>query len=250
MKLLYFSSGPRERVLEALLQAGHQIETVFATDPDRWPKVAPTIQLARHAAIPVRIVHRANLSDLVPDVEGKLCLSVGFAFILPKSVIDAASIFLNVHGSLLPKYGGARTLNWVIAYGETKSGVTVHKIDEGMDTGPILCQRDFPVSIFDTGPSLARKTYEFEPSVVLDALAFLEGGKASFRRQEDVPSAQHPNRIPEHSEIDPALPLIELYDQIRAADPERYPAYFFVDGQKVCIRMWRSDKPADEFDLL
>ena len=57
---------------------------------------------------------------------------------------------LNVHGTLLPYYAGARTINWIIENGENFSGVTVHKIDKGMDTGPILLQERFAISPFDT----------------------------------------------------------------------------------------------------
>jgi len=98
---------------------------------------------------------------------------------------------------------------------------------------------------------LARKTLEFEPAVVVEALAlFAREGAAAARAQDARGVARLPDRIPEHSRLDPTLPLRELYDKIRAADPEGYPAYFEVAGQKVCIKLWRPDKPADESDLV
>ncbi|MCA9789831.1 MAG: hypothetical protein KC462_08660, partial [Cyanobacteria bacterium HKST-UBA05] len=255
MKITYFSSGPRQQLFEALLASKHDVVRVVTTDPERWPKVEPTLALAKAHGIPVvKIKHKDELDRLVPLLEGTVCLSAGFAFLFPASFLTLIEqqhlMLLNVHGTLLPKYRGGRTLNWVIAHGETESGVTVHQIDTGMDTGPILLQRRFPVSAFDTGKSLYRKTLAFEPEVVLEALALLEVGKAEFTPQPRLNGHKHPglevpDRQPEHSELDASQPLCDLYDTIRAADPVDYPAHFFVEGQKVCVKLWRDDKPAD-----
>lgn len=250
MELCYFSSGPRERVLEAILKAGHTVERVFLTDPQAWPKVRSTMALAEARQIPVSIIKRRELPDLGRELAGKVCLSVGFGYLFPEAFLRELKICLNVHGTLLPHYGGARTLNWVIENGESESGVTVHQVDSGIDTGPILLQKKFALSPFDTGPSLARKTLAFEPQVVTEALALYESGDANFTPQACTGVIQHVNRVPEHSEIDPAQSLLALYNQIRAADPERYPAYFYINGEKICVRLWRPDKPSGEEDML
>jgi hypothetical protein len=59
-----------------------------------------------------------------------------------------------------------------------------------------------------------------------------------------------PNRVPEHSRLDANLSLDALFNHIRAADPDDYPAYFFVDGEKVCVRLWRPERPPNEEDLI
>ncbi len=250
MELYYFSSGPRERVLQAVIDAKHGVRGVFVTDPARWPKVRPTMEMADRHGIPCRIVGRRDLEGLAETLKGEVCLSVGFGYVFPEAFVRAVKLGLNVHGSLLPRYAGARTLNWVIENGDCESGVTVHQMDAGVDTGPILLQKRFSLSRFDTGASLYRKTLEFEPRVVVEALAQYESGGAALRPQELGDVVPYPNRVPEHSEVDPTRSLLDLYDKIRAADPERYPAYFSLDGQKVCIKLWRPDKPPDEHDLL
>jgi len=251
MRLHYFSSGPRERVLDAVIHAGHEIAGVYVSDPVRWPKVAPTVQIAERRRIPVRIVRRADLPALGCQLAGQTCLSVGFALIFPPTFLDRVGCCLNVHGTLLPNYPGARTLNWIIEQGEQESGVTVHLVDAGVDSGPILLQRSFPISHFDTGRSLTRKTLAFEPQVVVDALAFfaLLGAQAA-RPQRIAEAKRFPDRVPAHSQIDPSRPLAALYNQIRAADPDLYPAFFWMDGEKVCVRMWRPLKPAGEEDMV
>lgn len=246
MRLLYFSSGPRERILEALLGAGHDVTGIYVTDPDRWPKVGPTVQIARKYDLPVRIIQKSELRELGPEVRGATCLSAGFAYLFPQEFLSQAALCLNVHGTLLPKYAGARTLNWVIENGDSESGVTVHKIDAGMDTGPILLQVTFPISRFDTTDSLFAKTLTLEPKVVLKALDLVEKDTAHFRAQSPESADRFPDRTPGDSEVDPKLPLNQLYNKIRACPPDRFPAHFWIDGEKVCIRLWRPDKSDDE----
>lgn len=252
MDLVYFSGGPRERVLAALLNAGHRVTHVYVNDPVRWPKIKKTIEIANNFRIPLTIIMIKNeLENIIEEVKGKTCFSAGFNYIFPKSFIDSVALCLNVHGSLLPAYAGARTLSWVIVQGEKESGVTVHQVDAGVDTGPILLQKSFPLSPFETIRSLARKTGELEPGVVVEALELFEAnGMAVLTPQPPDPLPLLPNRAPEHSEIDPSRPLTDLIDEIRASDPDRFPAWFRLHGQKVCIRVWRPDKPPGEEDLL
>ncbi len=250
MEMNYFSSGPRDRVLRALLDAGHRVRGAFVTDPGVWPGVRPTLELAQERGLPVRVIRKADLESLAVDLAGQACLSVGFAFLFPEAFIRAMRVCLNVHGTLLPKYAGLRTLNWVLENGDPTSGVTVHQIDTGIDTGPILLQRAFPVSVFDTGRSLYRKTLEFEPAVVVEALARYESGEIEFKPQEFAGAMHYPDRVPEHSLLDPSRPLRELYNKIRAADPDRYPAHFYLEGEKVCVKVWRPEKPPREKDMV
>jgi methionyl-tRNA formyltransferase len=252
MDLFYFSGGPRERVLSAVLAAGHTVRHVFVNDPARWPKVRPTIDVAESAGIAVSVIRKKADVEMVTDVAaGGICLSAGFTYIFSRQFIDKVRICINVHGSLLPKFAGARTLSWAIVDGEVASGVTVHRVDEGVDTGAILLQRSFPLSPFETTRSLARKTGDLEPSVVVDALALYEArGETAFQPQPIPPLPLRPNRIPAHSELDSGRPLRDLVNDIRAADPDAYPAYFYHHGEKVCIRLWRPDKPAEEADLI
>lgn len=250
MDLNYFSSGPRDRVLRALLDAGHRVRGVFVTDPDVRPGVRPTMELALGRGLPVRVIRKVDLESLAVDLAGQACLSVGFAFLFPEIFIRAMHVCLNVHGTLLPNYAGLRTLNWILENGDPTSGVTVHQIDTDVDTGPILLQRSFPVSVFDSGRSLYRKTLEFEPAVVVEALARYESGIYEFRPQELAGVMRYPDRLPEHSVLDPSRPLRELYNKIRAADPDRYPAHFYLDGEKVCVKVWRPEKPPREEDMI
>ena len=249
----YFSSGPREAVLLKLLNSDVRIKNVYVTDPARWPKIAPTIDLAKKNGLSVHILTRRDLEKPPAELKNEMCLSVGFGIVFPKIFLDHIKLALNVHGTLLPKYRGARTLNWVIENGEVESGVSIHIIDEHIDNGPIIFQKKFSISKFDTGKSLARKTLLFEPEVVLEAVKKFEKSGDSIAQIQKINEQDDyypPNRIRSHSELNPAHSLQDLYNKIRASDPEQYPAHFYIDGQKVCVKLWRENKPDSEFDLI
>lgn len=236
-------------MLKALVASGHEIASLTVTNPNLWPKVVPSMDVAKEHSIPIRVIRKSELSSLGKSLSGETVLSVGFGYIFPKAFLASVGRCFNVHGTLLPKYRGARTLNWVVEHGEMESGVTVHIVDDGVDTGPILLQKAFALSPFDTGASLFRKTLEFEPEVVVEALAELESG--SFRLVAQTPDhSSLPNRVPSDSELDVSLPLNELINKIRASDPDRYPAYFIYAGEKVCVRLWRPDKDDSEADMI
>jgi methionyl-tRNA formyltransferase len=251
LDLFYFSGGPREKVLSRILADGHRVRGVFVNDPERWPKVIATIEMARAACLPVTVVtSKSELMAISEIVADGICFSAGFAYLFPKGFLNRVRVCINVHGSLLPKYAGARTLSWCIEDGELESGVTVHLVDEGIDTGPILLQQSFSLSPFETTRSLARKTGDLEPETVSEALRLYESnGAAAFKKQQSSLPVR-PNRVPEHSMLDPKQSLADLFNKIRAADPEHYPAHFYVGGQKVCVRLWRPEKPSDESDLV
>nr|WP_197064355.1 formyltransferase family protein [Methylobacterium sp. ZNC0032] len=248
-ELTYLSGGPRERVLEALIAAGHKVNHILVNDPNRWPKVVPTINIAVRENIPFSIIEKRNdLHKYENHIRNKICLSAGYNYIISEDLVRFAKLFLNIHGSLLPKYRGM-TVPWAIEHGDKESGITVHHVDAGTDTGDIILQKPFALSEFETTRSMMRKMLALEPAVVVEALDLLERHGDSSRKPQGE-SADLPRRRPHHSEVDPTKPLVELIDKIRAADPEAYPAYFYHHGEKVCIRLWRPDKPAEEADLI
>lgn len=249
-KWVMLTGGPRHRALLKLIENNIPISLVFIPDNDN-PKLEETLKICSEFSIPVKKMNRGSLSLKIDEIADMPCLSLGFPYLFPQSFIDQARFIVNVHGTLLPKYRGACTLNWIIENGEQESGVTVHFIDSGCDTGDIIIQRSFPVSIFDTGKSLYRKTLEFEPDVVSEALKILySSNNIHLVFQKNLECKQYPNRKPFHSELDTSKPLMDLYNQIRASDPEKYPAYFFINGEKVCIKLWREIKSSHEEDMV
>ncbi|MDR3139123.1 MAG: phosphoribosylglycinamide formyltransferase [Treponema sp.] len=126
---------------------------------------------------------RQELSDRVlrhaRDFDARLIILAGFLSILEGELLTAyAGRIINIHPSLLPKFGGAgmygqRVHRAVLAAGETESGCTVHIVDKGTDTGPVLLQRRVPVLAGDTPDSLAERIHREEHIALTEAAALM-----------------------------------------------------------------------------
>ena len=133
--------------LEAIVAAGHQVLAVF-TQPDR-PKgrggqvsALPVKETALHLGLTVHQperVRRPEVVELLKQLNPDAMVVVGYGQIIPQSIIDIPRYgIINVHASLLPKYRGAAPIQWAIANGEQRTGVTTMRIDAGLDTGDML----------------------------------------------------------------------------------------------------------------
>jgi len=172
-----------------------------------------------------------SLRRLDPD----LFVVAAYGQIFPRSLLEIPRHgAINVHASLLPKYRGAAPIAWAILRGETMSGVTIMKMDEGMDTGDILLQKETPIGDDETAETLhdrlALAGAELLPEVV-----------AKMKRREISPVCQDPSRVTfapplrkEDGRIDWGREAKEIHRQVRALYP--WPgAYTSLEGQLLKI---------------
>jgi methionyl-tRNA formyltransferase len=133
--------------LEAVVAAGHRVLAVY-TQPDR-PKgrggqlaTSPVKETALRLSLPVYQPERVRRPEIVEQLRAmhaEVMVIVGYGQIIPQSIIDIPPVgIINVHASLLPKYRGAAPIQWAIANGESRTGVTTMRIDAGLDTGDML----------------------------------------------------------------------------------------------------------------
>src|SRR3989304_3151594 len=164
MKVLFY--GPPEFALPTLegVLDRHQVVAVV-TQPDRPAgrgqrvTASPVKRHAEAAGLPVLQPARLRDSEW-PDrlrvFGAEVAVVVAFGQILPRAVLDVPPRgSINVHASLLPRYRGAAPIAWALIGGETKTGITTFRMDEGMDTGPILLQEATPIEPKETagGPA-------------------------------------------------------------------------------------------------
>jgi methionyl-tRNA formyltransferase len=253
MKIVYLSGGARESALRYLVEHGENVcgvITPFLTESNR--RFERVITTAVEYEIPVFQVKREEVEKVLTKLAPDIIVSCGYPYILNKKTISLASYAINVHPTLLPKYRGYRSGAYVLINGEKKTGVTVHFLTEEMDRGDIILQREIDISIFDTLKSVYRKIQKIEPNTLYDAIQLLKSNEFVPLPQNEADATEYLHlRTPKDSEIDPTRPLIDLFNEIRACDPDDYPAFFYVAGQKVCIRLWRPERPsAEEEDAL
>lgn len=245
--IVLFGGAGREACVERMLAEGVKIAAIIVPSR-RNDKLNLAVDRLKTLCCDLVEVDRAGLEDALRHWEGSALLSIGFPYLIPEKLLLLFQPAINLHPTLLPRYRGPTTAAYILLNGENESGSTVHYMTPYMDRGDIIAQSRVQLSAFDTIRSLQRKVYASEAQLVMDALAAIESG-VQARPQDESKASEFPKkRKPEDSMIDSSRPLSELYNQIRACDPDDFPAYFMHHGQKVCIRLWRSQKLDTESD--
>lgn len=249
-RILFLTGVDKSLLLDQLAAHEQVVGVVLPFKSDREERLAPVIDIASQRKIPLLRPKRVELAQQLVSLAPDILISAGYPYLLTSADLSVASVNLNVHPSLLPKYRGKMSGWFIIANGEKETGATVHFMSAEMDRGHILAQKSFAVSPFDTLASLARKTAALEPELLFEALGRLRRGEQGWAQDENLQTTYLDIRTPEDSRLDPNKSLIESYDFIRACDPQRFPAFVEIAGQRVGIKLFRLAKPEGEEDLI
>lgn len=177
----------------------------------------------------------AHLAQWQPDV----IVVAAFGQILAKPVLDLPPQgCLNLHGSLLPKYRGAAPIAAAILDGEPTTGVTLMRMDEGLDTGPILAQAECPIAPDDTTGSLTAKLADLGAQLLVETLPGWLSGEIEARPQDDSRATYCGQLKKEDGQINWRQPAVQLDRQVRACNP--WPgAYTTWRGQRLKVQRAR-----------
>jgi methionyl-tRNA formyltransferase len=237
MRTIFLSGGQRELALKYILNKGIEVVAIITPilneNNNRFQEV---INVGAEYGVPIFPTKKTDLGKVIKGLSYDVLISCGYPYIIGSEILLNGKIAINVHPTLLPKYRGFRSGPYIIINNEDKSGVTVHFLTEEMDKGDIIEQEEFVLTPFDTTKSCFRKARELEGSVLYRALLSLQENKIRpLKQNEEESSVFNYIRTPNDSEIDPKRSLLDLYNEIRACDPDDYPAFFYIEGQKVCI---------------
>jgi methionyl-tRNA formyltransferase len=213
--------------LRAISGEGHEVVGVV-TRPDRPAgrgrrlSAPPVKAWAEGEGVPVLQPERPagadfleQLRELAPD----LSVVVAYGKILGREVLDVPTQgSINVHASLLPALRGAAPIQWAIIRGEAVTGVTIMRMVEAMDAGPILLQVEEPIGADETAVELTSRLSELGAEALVEALALLEIGEATEREQDDDRATFAPRIEREDARIDWTLAAAEVVRWIRGTD--------------------------------
>ncbi|MGP6462245.1 methionyl-tRNA formyltransferase [Pseudomonas parakoreensis] len=214
--------------LKALLNSPYEIVAVY-TQPDRpagrGQKLmpSPVKQLAQENNIQVlqpptlrNAEAQAELAALKPD----LMVVVAYGLILPQAVLDIPRLgCINSHASLLPRWRGAAPIQRAVEHGDAESGVTVMRMEAGLDTGPMLLKVVTPISANDTGGTLHDRLAEMGPLAVVQAIAGLAAGTLEGEVQNDELATYAHKLNKDEARLDWSRPAVELERLVRAFNP-------------------------------
>ena len=239
------------RHLDALLSSGHQVVGVF-TQPDRpagrGKKLmpSPVKVLAEEHGLPVfqpASLRPQENQQLVADLNADVMVVVAYGLILPKAVLDMPRLgCINVHGSLLPRWRGAAPIQRSLWAGDAETGVTIMKMDVGLDTGDMLYKLACPITADDTSATLYDKLADLGPQGLIETLQQLADNTAKPEVQDEALVTYAEKLSKEEAQIDWSLPAAQLERCIRAFNP--WPmSWLEIDGQPV--KVWRASVIAE-----
>jgi methionyl-tRNA formyltransferase len=215
--------------LEALTDSSHQVVVAITRDSrpaGRGGRPRPTAvaDAARRLGLPLMEIPTVRegeglqaLRESAPDV----LVVVAYGEILPPDVLGLSRVApVNVHLSLLPKLRGADPVRRAILDGLPTTGVTTMRMDEGLDTGPILLQVEEPIRADDDGGSLGGRLAGIGGRLLIETLDGLEAGTVEERPQDDRAATMAPKLKPEEEWIDWSEPAEMVARRVRALSPE------------------------------
>ncbi len=224
-------------VFEALRDAGHEAVAVYGPAVDAGGRPDALAEVAVAAGVPVReteALKSAAGEQEYQTFRPEVAVMAFVTEILPARVLQIpARGTIQYHPSLLPRHRGRSAINWAILQGDGTTGLTVFWPDRGIDTGPVLLQKEVPIGPDDTVGSLYfQKLFPLGVQALVEAVGLIADGHAPRTPQDERQASYEPPCEDANVRVDFNRPALEVYRTIRAGDPQP-GAWASLDGQRV-----------------
>jgi len=227
--------------LEALIAAGHDVACVYSQPPrpagrGKQERPTPVHAFAAARGIEVRTpksLKKPEEQEAFAALNLDIAIVVAYGLILPKAVLDAPKLgALNLHGSLLPRWRGAAPIRRAIMAGDNFTGVQVMRMEEGLDTGPILSSIETPIDFEDNSSTLHDRLSHLGAGLMRETLEKLEHGETIETPQAEEGVTYAHKITPAETRIDWSKPARAIDFMIRGLAPSP-GAWFELDGARV-----------------
>ncbi len=226
--------------LEALVEARHDVALVV-TQPDRRAgrgrRLEQTAVKRAARALDLPLVEfgpgdRERIAAQVLAAAPEAIVVAAFGHILREPLLSAPPLgCLNVHASLLPRWRGVSPVTYAILHGDAWTGVSIMRMDAGVDTGPILAQRALPIHPEETAGELAEKLAGQGADLLLHTLRRLAAGQVTAVPQDDVGAVYAPKLTRSLGPLRWDRPVVTVHNQVRALRP--YPGATSILGGRL-----------------
>jgi methionyl-tRNA formyltransferase len=236
--------------LTEIVSAGHEVAAVYTRAPrpagrGQAERKSPVQVAAEGFGLPVRTPKSLRSPEeqaAFAALDADLGIVVAYGLILPRPILEAPRLgCLNLHGSLLPRWRGAAPIQRAVLAGDTRTGVMVMRMDEGLDTGPVALAEEMPIGPDTTAGEQHDRMMLVGADLMRRALAALERGTLTFTPQPEA-GVTYAHKIDKsEARIDWCKPAPEVHNLIRGLSP--FPGAWFeleLSGRPVRIKALRS----------
>ncbi|HEX3372317.1 MAG TPA: methionyl-tRNA formyltransferase [Candidatus Acidoferrales bacterium] len=204
------------------------------------PVKEAALGLGLHVYQPESIKSESS-QDFLKRVAPDAVVIIAYGQIIPARLLPMARLgWLNVHGSLLPKYRGAAPIHWAIANGETVTGLTTMQINAGMDTGPTLLRSEVTIGADETSPELAARLSVIGADLISETLVQFDRGEISPVPQDEVGVSYAPILKKEDGRIQWQQSAQQIYNRMRGFTP--WPGSYSTFRSQTC-HLWGHPEP-------
>ena len=245
MKVAFAGTPPfAATILRGLLLSEHEVGLVVS-QPDRGRgrgrKTTPTPVSVLARAENLSLVQPARIGEVAAEISSHDALIVAaFGQILRPDTLNAAPHGAwNVHASLLPRYRGAAPIERAIMDGERETGITIMRMDEGLDTGPMALQRPTPIHPDVTGGELTELLAQIGSKAIVEALTLLEQERLTVVEQDSLNATYAPKLLDEDKTVRWVEEVRVVHDLVRALSPG-IGARAFHPGFDGPVKIWRT----------
>lgn len=214
--------------LTEIVGQGHEVVAVYTRAPKpagrgQAERKSPVHEAAESFGIPVftpRSLKQAPEQEVFASLDADLAVVVAYGLILPKPILEAPRLgCLNLHGSLLPRWRGAAPIQRAVMAGDTRTGVMVMQMDEGLDTGPVGLIEEMPIGPDMTSGELHDKMMLVGADLMGRALAALDRGSLHFTPQPEAGVTYAAKIDKAEARIDWSKPASDVHNLIRGLSP-------------------------------
>jgi methionyl-tRNA formyltransferase len=220
--------------LQALIQKGEDVVGAFSPPDKRGEGMRV---LAEKSGIPFfrpGLMKEPQVDEAYSKLKPDLAILAFVTDIIPEKLLIVPSLgTICYHPSILPRHRGASAINWALIQGDTRTGLTIFWVDKGIDTGPILLQKEVEIKPDDTTGSLYfNKLFPMGVDAMVEAVELIKKGKAPRILQDDSKATYEPPCDDRVASVDFEKPVKDVYNLIRGCDPQP-GAYTTYQGKRV-----------------